>query len=102
MKKKRPRIPESRVSTETGMANWAQEIELNREIVGRCKARGVSNEQVPAVVDEVVRELYGGWTGNARCHVRALERQTGDDLGIPPVGAPKPGDFRSSAGSRLP
>ena len=76
MKKKRPRIPESRVSTETGMANWAQEIELNREIVERCKARGVSNEQVPAVVDEVVHELYGGWTAKARTHVgaRAAER----------------------------
>jgi hypothetical protein len=84
-KKKRPRIPESRVSTETGMANWAQEIALNRMIVERCKERSVvSNEQVPAVVDEVVRELYGGWTAKARNHVRSLEQQSGDDLGIPP------------------
>ena len=86
-KKSRPRIPESRLSTETGMANWAQKIELNREIVERCKERGVSNEQVPLVVDEVVRELYGGWTAKARTHVRALERQSGDDLGIPPLEA---------------
>ena len=32
-------------------------------------------------------ELYGGWTVKARCHVRALERQSGDDLGIPPLEA---------------
>src|SRR2546430_2134920 len=102
MKKRRPRIPESRVSTETGIAIGAQEIALNREIVERCRARGVSNEQVPAVVDEVVHELYGGWTVKARNHVRALERQSGDDLGIPPLGAPKPGHFRSTAASRSP
>jgi hypothetical protein len=81
-KKRKPaRIPESRSTTETGMANWAQEIALNRMIVERCKERGASNEQVPGVVDEVVRELYGGWTAKARNHVRSLERQSGDDLG---------------------
>jgi hypothetical protein len=52
--------------------------------VKAAMAAQVSNEQVPAVVDEVVSELYGGWTAKARNHVRSLERQSSDDLGIPP------------------
>ena len=46
-------------------------------IVAKAQARGLDkNVRIPEdLVDEVVNELYGGWTDQARSHVEVIEER---------------------------
>jgi hypothetical protein len=67
-RRKRPRLPGIRRPS-------AELIGFERTVVAKCHARGLSGDDlIPAeLVDEVVLERYGGWTGQARNFVRSIE-----------------------------
>jgi hypothetical protein len=74
---KRPRVPGTKHQHSAGLYRFQVAI------VAKCRERGVPREGVnipDEIVEEVVNELYGGWTDQARNYVKLIEERDRDDM----------------------